>query len=185
MTSVRATLSKPQNPATEAHSADEGNGTDALLGRCVAGRYGIVRHLATGGMASVYEATDTRAKTRVALKVLHPHHARRPTILRRFQLEASLSSKVDARYIAVARDSGHCNGVHYLAMDLLVGHDLRQLLQRRGRLSVPMAVDMALDVCRGLGSAHARGLVHRDIKPSNIFIAKGEDAIGLYGARDS
>lgn len=169
MTSVSATLSRTRSAATEAPSAD------VLLGRRVAGRYDIVKHLATGGMASVYEAIDTRAQTRVALKILHPHHARRPTILRRFQLEASLLSKLDARYIAVARDSGHCNGVHYLVMDLLVGHDLRQLLQRCGRLSIPLAVDMALDVCRGLGSAHARGLVHRDIKPSNIFIAKGDD----------
>jgi eukaryotic-like serine/threonine-protein kinase len=146
-----------------------------LLGFRIAGKYQIVRLLSSGGMASVYEAIDTQSDCRVALKVLHPHHAQRLGVLRRFQLEAQLQQGLDSRYVAVPRDSGCSDGIHYLAMERLVGEDLRQLLRRQGTLSVAQSVDMALDVCRGLASAHARGLIHRDIKPSNIFIARDAD----------
>lgn len=156
---------------------DSTNAPDLLLGLRVADRYEVVRHLSTGGMASVYEALDTRSQSKVALKVLHAHHARQPTIVRRFQREAHVVSGLDPRHVATVKDAGCSDGLYYLVLDLLSGEDLRQILNRTGRLPVTEAVDLVLDVCRALRSAHLRGLVHRDIKPSNIFVALGEDGV--------
>src|SRR5688572_25669538 len=104
-------MTSPGRTATRLRDASaEMDPFDSLLGCMVAGRYEVVAHLATGGMASVYDAIDTRSQAHVALKVLHPYHARRPSTLRRFQLEADMGNRLDTRYIVAAQDSGHWDG---------------------------------------------------------------------------
>ncbi|MFO7564257.1 MAG: serine/threonine-protein kinase [Enhygromyxa sp.] len=136
----------------------------------VAGRYRVERALGHGGMASVYAAHDLDEDRPVALKILSEDGCASPPLRARFLREARLHGRVHHPNVVEVLDFGSTSsGVIYLVMELLVGEDLGRTLARRRTLPWPRVRELMLEICAGLGAAHAVGVVHRDLKPSNCF----------------
>jgi serine/threonine protein kinase len=130
-------------------------------------RYEVVAHLASGGMADVYEARDTRLGRVVAIKVL-PGLATDPR-RRRFEHEARAASALNHPHICTLHDIGAEGNVHFLVMERLDGQTLSERL-REGPLPLAQALDYAAQIAAALDAAHAHGIVHRDLKPANIML---------------
>jgi serine/threonine-protein kinase len=143
---------------------------ESLLGTVVAGRYRLSGHLASGGMAAVYVAEDTRDRREVALKLLMPHLARSPEAVRRFLCEGAIAGMIDHENVVRILDHGGEDGSCFIAMDLLEGEGLFDRLRREGALPPAEVVAILVQVCNGLEAAHRLGIVHRDLKPENIFL---------------
>ncbi|HET8725786.1 MAG TPA: serine/threonine-protein kinase [Anaeromyxobacteraceae bacterium] len=147
---------------------------DSLLGTVVAGRYRLSAHLASGGMAAVYVAEDTRTRHDVALKVLRPDLSRSPEVVRRFLCEGSIAGLVRHENVVRVLDHGGEEGrTCFIAMELLEGEGLFDRLRRRGALPPAEAIGILLQVCAGLQAAHEQGVIHRDLKPENVFLHGG------------
>ena len=145
-----------------------------MIGRILSNRYKLIAELGSGGMAWVYLAEDLVQGERVAVKVLYPQHSQDPGFLQRFGREARLSmalsrSEPQAHIVRVL-DYGADQDTHYLVMDFVPGQDLGQLLEERGALPYPTALELARQVALALEHAHRHDIVHRDIKPSNIMV---------------
>lgn len=151
---------------------------DPFLGKVLSGRYEILAPLGAGGMGRVYRAVQHPLDRLVALKVLDPHHdrARDPGFEKRFLLEASATAKLRHPNTVTVHDYGRSeDGVYYIAMELVEGETLRQVLSKRGPLPWPRALVIGAQVARSLREAHRLGLVHRDLKPANIMLLATED----------
>jgi len=135
------------------------------------GPYEILGGLGAGGMGEVYRARDPRLERAVAIKVLPPEAACDPDRLRRFEQEARASGGLSHPNILTVFDVGMQDGAPYLVTELLEGETLRQRLEN-GELPLRKAVEIAVQVARGLAAAHERGIVHRDLKPENLFLTK-------------
>ena len=135
------------------------------------GRFEIVSTLGTGGMGEVYRARDTTLGREVAIKVLAPHLASRPDALRRFEQEARTVAALADPNIITIFDVATDGPTPFLVTELLQGVTLRDRLLE-GSLDWSSAVDLGIQITRGLAAAHAAGIVHRDIKPQNIFITR-------------
>lgn len=144
-----------------------------MVGRTIAGRFKITSLLGFGGMGAVYEAVQRNMQRSVALKVIPAHD---PTTTARFQREAMTISRLHHPNTVTVFDYGQSdNGVLYLAMELLSGQSLGELIKQRGTLTPNEAVHIATQVCRSLSEAHRAKIVHRDIKPDNIFLIRVDD----------
>jgi len=146
-------------------------------GQTIAGKYRLNRLLGTGGMASVWSATNVFTEREFAIKFMLPQVARTPEAARRFLLEAKISARVNHPNIIEIIDVGQAeDGALFLVMELLTGMALDEAV----RSSVPaLAVRDFLvtmrDVALALAVAHRRGVIHRDLKPSNIFLHRDRD----------
>ncbi len=136
------------------------------------GRYVVVRHVGSGGMASVYEARHVDLQKRVALKVLHAWLALRLDVVQRFVLEARAASRLSHPHVVAISDIGANQGVPFMAMDLLEGITLAAVLDRDGPFLVERLADLVLPVVSAVAAAHDAGVLHRDLKPDNIFLAR-------------
>jgi Tol biopolymer transport system component len=136
------------------------------------GPYQVVGYLGAGGMGVVYRARDPRLGREVAIKVLPDALARDPRRLERLRQEARAVAALDHPNILSVHDVGTENGVPFVVFELLKGETLRSRLQQ-GALARRDALELAVQVARGLRAAHRRGIVHRDIKPENLFLASG------------
>jgi tRNA A-37 threonylcarbamoyl transferase component Bud32 len=156
---------------------------DPLVGRTVAGRYKVIKLLGEGGMGQVYLAEHSAIEKRIALKVLRAEYAHKGEIVTRFQQEAISASRIKHPNVLDVFDFGQLeNGCFYLAMEFLDGNDLADELQRSRVLTAPRALPIALQICRALSAAHAKGVVHRDMKPENVFLqrtADGEEIVKI------
>src|SRR5262249_44438852 len=123
---------------------------------------------------------DTRRGGRVALKVLAPELARDDRFRLRFLRESGIAAGLDHPHIVPTVDSGEESGVLYLAMMLVEGTDLRELLRRENRLEPERALALLGQAADALDAAHRAGLVHRDVKPGNILVAAGPDGETAY-----
>ena len=156
--------------------------SDPLVGTLVDGRYLITSRLASGGMSTVYVATDQRLERSVALKVLHPHMAGDPQFLDRLGREAKAAARLSHPHVVGVLDQGEDGRVAYLVMEYIKGHTLRDVLKDRGALPPRLALALIDPVVEGLGAAHDAGLIHRDIKPENVLIAEnGRIKLGDFG----
>ncbi|MCX6573719.1 MAG: protein kinase, partial [Candidatus Aminicenantes bacterium] len=157
-------------------------GLDLLAGDRIAGKYKILRKVGEGGMGVVYEAEDIRLKRRVALKFLSPEQVRAPEAKQRFFREARASSKLDHPNICTIYEIDEdADRRFFIAMAFCPGESVRDKI-KRGPLAVPEALEITLQVGRGLASAHEQGIVHRDIKPGNIMgTGTGEVKIVDFG----
>ena len=151
-------------------------GTDVLAGRYVLGDV-----LGTGGMATVWRATDEVLGREVAVKVLSPQYAADPRFAARFEREARHAAQLRHPRLVTVFDCGIDNGTAFIVMELVAGRTLRQVLDDTGILPPGQAVGIAAAVCEGLEVAHTAGLVHRDIKPDNIVVSGGEVKILDFG----
>ncbi len=147
-------------------------GAEALRpGSVFAGRYEVKEVLGAGGMGVVYRAFDRELQEPVAIKTLRPDTlAGDPVALERFKQEIRLARKITHRNVVRTYDLGEVNGIYYLTMEFVEGTSLKQLIQSRGRLPVPVTLTVGKQLCRALEAAHEKGVIHRDIKPQNIVV---------------
>jgi tetratricopeptide (TPR) repeat protein/predicted Ser/Thr protein kinase len=139
-------------------------------GGVLGNRYEILSVLGEGGMGAVYKARDRELDRLVAVKVIRPELAGQPDLLQRFKQELILARKVTQRNVIRIFDLGDADGIKFITMEYVEGHDLKSLLTQRGKLPADQAVDIVLQVCLALDAAHSEGVVHRDLKPQNIMI---------------
>jgi len=144
--------------------------SETLVGRVLDGRYRVLSHIADGGMASVYVALDQRLDREVALKVMRSSLAGDETFVTRFRREARSAARLSHPHVVAVYDQGEDGGDMFLAMELVNGHTLRQVMQDEGPLTPRAALDILDPVLQALASAHAAGLIHRDVKPENVIL---------------
>jgi len=156
-----------------------------LTGELIDGRYQLLRQVANGGMATIYEALDTRLDRKVAVKIMHAHLAQDEAFVSRFIREAKAAAALTHPNIVAVQDQGwNQSGVPavFLVMELIEGHTLREYLNERGRFEVKDAINYMTPILSALSAAHDLGIVHRDIKPENILISKdGRIKIADFG----
>jgi serine/threonine protein kinase/tetratricopeptide (TPR) repeat protein len=133
--------------------------------------YRILEKIGEGGQGAVYRALDTRLGRNIVVKVLPKELTIREANLKRFEREARLASSLDHPNICTIFDLGESNGVHFIAMQLVEGKNVRQLVDGRP-LALKSALSIASQVADALAAAHARGIMHRDIKAGNIMVTK-------------
>jgi eukaryotic-like serine/threonine-protein kinase len=141
-----------------------------VVGEVVAGRYELEELVGTGGMSSVFRARDTLLERRVALKILHQHFTEDEQYVERFRREARAVASLSHPNIVTILDRGEDEGRQFIVFELVEGRTLAEVLHEEGRLPVPRALEIAIQVARGLGFAHEQGLVHRDVKPQNVIL---------------
>ncbi|MEP6654989.1 MAG: protein kinase [Myxococcales bacterium] len=144
---------------------------DSLRGKVIAGNFRIERLIGSGAMGNVYQAEQLSLGKEVAVKVLHPHLSSDEKLVRRFQREAKSASRLNHANSIQIIDSGRDgDGTLYIAMELLSGRDLSQVIKDEFPLPVPRIVRIMSQVLSALDEAHAHGVIHRDLKPSNIML---------------
>lgn len=133
-------------------------------------RYQLIEEINAGGMAVLYKAQDLELGRLVAVKVLRPSLANNPAFLTRFRQEARAAANLSHPNIVTVHDVGQDGNTHYIVMEYVPGQNLKQLLRAHGAFEVDAALDIIIEVCKGVGYAHRAGLVHCDIKPQNILV---------------
>ena len=136
-------------------------------------RYSVRRSVGHGGMAQVYEGTDTVLGRTVAIKVLAPQFARDEAFVARFRREAQAAASLNHPGVVSVYDTGSDDGVHYIVMEYVAGRTLAQVLEQEGRLQPERAAEIARSVAQALSFAHSAGIIHRDVKPANIMLGSG------------
>ena len=145
-------------------------------GDVIGGKYRVEQIVGMGGMGVVVAAWHLDLKTRVALKILLPAAAADPESVERFVCEARAACRLKSQHAARVLDVGRfADGLPYMVMEFLVGHDLGYVLETEGRVAVSVVVEYVLQACEAVAEAHALGIVHRDLKPRNLFLAVGVD----------
>jgi len=135
------------------------------------GSYEIVSPLGAGGMGEVYRARDARLGREIAIKVLPGELASDPDRRQRFEGEARAASALNHPNILTIYDIGSVNGTLYIAMELVEGRTIRELIAGEP-LSSKRLLDLSVQIADGLAKAHAAGIVHRDLKPENLMVSK-------------
>jgi predicted ATPase/serine/threonine protein kinase len=135
------------------------------------GPYEIIAPLGVGGMGEVYRARDARLDRTIAIKILPPALSADRDRLHRFEQEARSASALNHPNIITIHDLGTDGSIHYIAMELVEGKTLRELLVA-GPLPLQKTIEIAAQVAEGLTKAHEAGIAHRDLKPENLMISK-------------
>src|SRR5438105_5147288 len=133
-------------------------------------RYSGERSVGRGGMAQVYEGTDSVLGRTVAIKVLAPQYASDEAFVARFRREAQAAARLNHPGVVSVYDTGSDDGVHYIVMEYVAGRTLAQILEQEGRLQPERAAEVARSVAQALSFAHSNGIIHRDVKPANIML---------------
>lgn len=139
-------------------------------GQKINDRYEIIRAIGEGGMANVYLGHDTILDRNVAIKVLRGDLSNDEKFVRRFQREALSASSLAHPNIVEMYDVGEDDGLYYIVMEYIEGKTLKQLLKKRGTLTLSEAIDIMLQLTDGMSQAHDSYIIHRDLKPQNIMI---------------
>ena len=151
-------------------------------GQKINDRYEIIKSIGEGGMANVYLAYDTILDRRVAIKVLRGDLSNDEKFVRRFQREALSASSLSHPNIVEMYDVGEDQGIYYIVMEYIEGKTLKQLIKKRGGLTLSEAIDIMLQITDGISQAHDSYIIHRDLKPQNIMIKEdGSIKITDYG----
>jgi eukaryotic-like serine/threonine-protein kinase len=139
----------------------------------LSGRYETSTRLGTGGMSSVYKATDRILERTVAVKILAEHLHDDPRFVERFKREALAVARLIHPNIVQVYDTGVDEGRHYIVMEYVEGRSGAQILQRQGPVEPEVAAEIGIQACAGLDYAHRRGIIHRDVKPGNLMVVGG------------
>ena len=139
----------------------------------LSGRYETSERLGTGGMSSVYKATDRILERTVAVKILAEHLHDDERFVARFKREALAVAKLIHPNIVQVYDTGVDEGRHYIVMEYVEGRSGAQILQRQGPVEPEVAAEIGIQACAGLDYAHRRGIIHRDVKPGNLMVVGG------------
>jgi serine/threonine-protein kinase len=149
-------------------------GSGITPGTTIAGKYKVVRHLASGGMGAVYEVVHTLTGRHHALKLLYESLVYDSVVLARFTQEARAATAIRSPHVVEITDMGTEGAAPYLVMELLEGEDLRTRITRDGALPPRAAADILGQACHALELAHRLGIIHRDLKPENLFLLPGD-----------
>ena len=141
-----------------------------MKGQKINDRYQIIKSIGEGGMANVYLAYDTILDRDVAVKILRGDLSNDEKFVRRFQREALNASSLSHPNIVEVYDVGDDNGQYFIVMEYIEGKNLKDLIKKRGKLTVSEVVDIMGQIADGLSVAHDSYIIHRDIKPQNIMI---------------
>ncbi len=147
----------------------EGNVKDGIF---LGGRYEVLSKVGAGGMADVYKGRDTMLNRYVAVKVLKKEYREDDDFVRKFRSEAQAAAGLLNPNIVNVYDVGEDRGLYYMVMELVDGITLKEYIEKKGRLSHKEVISIAIQMCNGIGAAHAAGIIHRDIKPQNIIISR-------------
>ncbi|HLU11542.1 MAG TPA: protein kinase [Oceanobacillus sp.] len=137
-------------------------------------RYRLVAQQGSGGMAVIYKATDQALGRTVAVKILRPSLTSDPAFLARFRNEARSVANLTHPNIVTVHDVGSDGPTHYIVMEFIEGQDLKKIIKAEGALPVERALNLAVQICAGIGFAHRAGLVHADVKPQNILVTRDD-----------
>ena len=164
------------------HRRDSSHDAEFTAGQEIAGRFRIVGRLGGGGMGVVYRADDHELGTSVALKFLPVELMGDPVRLERLRGEVRLARQISHPNVCRVFDIGDADGRPFLTMEYIDGEDLASLLRRIGRLPKDKAIELAREICAGLGAAHELGVIHRDLKPANVMIdGRGRARVADFG----
>ena len=169
--------------AARRRSAEFATPVDAghlVAGQRFAERYEILAVVGEGGMGTVYRVKDLELGEDVAIKTLRPEFVSNPTLLERFKTEIRLARRITHRNVVRTHDFGDWHGIYYLSMEYVEGLTVRELIDMRGRLTVPSALAIGTQLAASLAVAHEQGVIHRDIKPQNLLL----DAQGILKVMD-
>jgi eukaryotic-like serine/threonine-protein kinase len=144
-----------------------------MQGGVISNRYELEGRLGSGGMSSVYQATDRVLERTVAVKVLAEHLSDDEKFVARFRREALAVAKLIHPNIVQVFDTGVDSGRHYIVMEYVEGRSGAQLLQSSRELTPEEAVEIGAQACAGLEFAHRQGIIHRDVKPGNLMVIGG------------
>jgi hypothetical protein len=175
----RGTSDSPVGRIASSPSLDGGGfSPGTILGE----RYRIIGLVGRGGMGEVYRADDLKLGQPVALKFLPEKLASEKAWIDRFYAEVRHARGVSHPNVCRVYDVGEIEGRHFLSMEYVDGEDLASLLRRIGRLPQDKAIEIAREMCAGLGAAHDKGVLHRDLKPGNVMIdGRGRAKITDFG----
>jgi beta-lactam-binding protein with PASTA domain/tRNA A-37 threonylcarbamoyl transferase component Bud32 len=152
--------------------------SDTLINTLFDGRYRILRKLGSGGMANVYLAEDEELGRRVAIKILNDRYANDDLFIERFRREAKSAAGLSHPNIVSIYDRGEAEGTYYIAMEVIEGRSLKELIMTRGALPISTAIAYARQLLEALRFAHRHGIIHRDIKPHNVLVSADERVKG-------
>jgi eukaryotic-like serine/threonine-protein kinase len=141
-----------------------------MVGEVLADRYELEELVGTGGMSSVFRAHDRLLDRKVALKILHQQYSSDDDYVERFRREARSVAALSHPNIVTVIDRGEHAGRQFIVFEYVQGENLKRLIERRGPAPVATALELAMQIARGLSFAHQQGLVHRDVKPQNVLL---------------
>lgn len=151
-------------------------------GQKINDRYEIIKSIGEGGMANVYLADDVILDRKVAIKILRGDLAGDEKFIRRFNREAVSASQLSHPNIVEIYDVGEDGDIHYIVMEYIKGKTLKQLIKKRGHLTIGEAIDIMSQLADGVAQAHKSYIIHRDLKPQNIMIQEdGQIKITDFG----
>jgi eukaryotic-like serine/threonine-protein kinase len=150
--------------------------SDSLINTLFDGRYRVLRKLGSGGMANVYLAEDEELGRRVAVKILNERYANDDLFIERFRREAKSAAGLSHPNIVSIYDRGQAEGTYYIAMEVIEGRSLKELIMTRGALPIGTAIGYAKQLLEALRFAHRHGIIHRDIKPHNVLVSADQHA---------
>ncbi len=135
-------------------------------------RYEVLSKVGAGGMADVYKGRDRMLNRYVAIKVLKKEYKEDENFVRKFRSEAQAAAGLNHPNIVNVYDVGEDRGLYYMVMELVEGITLKDYIEKKGRLYHKEIISIAIQMCTGVGIAHAAEIIHRDIKPQNIIISR-------------
>lgn len=133
-------------------------------------RFQVMQELGRGGMGIVFLAYDKQLKENVAIKVLSPMLSNDSESLERMRREVTAARRITHMNVIKIYDIAEAGGLHYITMEYFPGESLRQLIRRKGVLSIQEGLQIAFQICDGLAAAHAQGVIHRDLKSQNVIL---------------
>ena len=145
-------------------------------------RYEVLSTVGTGGMADVYRARDLMLKRLVAIKVLKEEYSSDSGFVAKFRREAQAVGGLSHPNVVSVYDVGDQDGMYYIVMELVEGITLKKYIEKMGAMEEREAVEVAMQVAKGLEAAHEQGIIHRDVKPQNIIISReGKIKVADFG----
>ncbi len=141
-----------------------------MRGTVLVDRYELIEKIGEGGMAQVYKARCRILDRIVAIKILKEEYSNDSNFVEKFRIEAHSAARLSHPNIVNIFDVGQEDNIHFIVMEYVEGHTLKELIAEHAPLSSEMAVDIAIMICDGIHHAHEKGIIHKDIKPHNVLI---------------
>jgi len=173
--------SSPTSTGSKSASSGAEKQTGSKKPEKIVGGYRLIKLLGEGGMGRVYQAADESGRM-VAIKLLSPELSRSPEALDRFKLEGVIASAISHPHCVFVHRADEDAGTPFIAMELMTGQTLKDIVSKRGPLPFADAIPLVLQCIDGLIEAHSRGMIHRDVKPANCYLDdQGNVKIGDFG----